>query len=169
MNPGSTLYVLVGMICSGKSTYARQRANPADGSPGALVVCHDDLTQGLHGGVYRYEQGLRECYRGMEEDLAIRVMMAGRDVIIDRTHLTRESRQRWIRFAKSSSRALERCSIIAVAFPICSPMTHAKRRFAVDPRGRPFEEWLQVARQHFDQTLTEPLTEDEGFDRIEKM
>jgi dephospho-CoA kinase len=45
-----TIYVLVGMIASGKSTYARGRA---DG--GAIVVSHDAITEGIHARP-RYEQ-----------------------------------------------------------------------------------------------------------------
>jgi predicted kinase len=94
------LEVLVGMIASGKSTYARRRADE-----GALVVSHDDLTAMLHAR-YRYEQGLREPYRRIEESIAWRGLDAGRDVVIDRTHLTRESRERWLKWVRGVSGSL---------------------------------------------------------------
>jgi predicted kinase len=84
--------VLIGMIASGKSTYARKRADE-----GALIISHDALTEMLHG-CYRYEEGLRESYRTMEESIAFASLSAGRDIVIDRTHLTDESRRRWIDF-----------------------------------------------------------------------
>lgn len=156
------LEILVGMVCSGKSVYARKRADE-----GVLIVCHDALTQGLHGGAYRYEQGLRDCYRRMEEDLVKRAFQAGRDAIIDRTHLTRESRQRWINFAKWPSFAeWDLPTVVAVAFPIESPEVHARRRFESDPRGRTFEEWLFVADHHWTQAQEDPLHEGEGFAEI---
>lgn len=161
-----TLEILIGMIASGKSIYARRRANPADGSPGAMIVCHDDLTEMLHG-AYRYEPGLRVCYRQMEDWLARTALAHGRDIVIDRTHLTRESRARWLTFARTLDLPTP-VAVVAVAFPIESPKVYAGRRFDVDPRGRSYEDWLQVARHHFEQALAEPLGEDEGFDRIER-
>lgn len=147
--------LLVGMIGSGKSTYARRR-----GDEGALVVCHDDLTAMLHAR-YRYEPGLRDVYRQMEDALVERAAVWGRDAVIDRTHLSRESRQRWLAVA-----ALLRVPIVAVAFPVLDPEIHARRRFAADSRGRSLEDWLRVARHHAEQAEAEPLSADEGFDRI---
>lgn len=152
-----TLEVLVGMIASGKSTYARKRADE-----GALVISHDDLTEMLHAR-YRYEDGLREVYRGIEKALAVEILLSGRDVIIDRTHLTRESRARWVRFARAT---IYRPRIVAVVFPVESPGVHAERRFESDSRGRPWEDWVRVALHHHAQYLEEPIKDDEGFDEI---
>jgi predicted kinase len=163
------LEVLVGMICSNKSVYARKRADA-----GALVVCHDSLTQGLHGGAYRYEQGLRECYRRMEEDIAEAALDAGRDVIVDRTHLTMESRKRWIEFAGHYDILVNfgrgpMTKVIAVVFPVEAPEVHARRRFEADPRGRSYDEWLSVARHHHEQWQANPLNLSEGFAEIIRM
>lgn len=151
--------VLVGMIASGKSTYARKRADA-----GALVVSHDDLSEMLHAR-YRYEPELRECYRRMEEDLVVRAMQAGRDVIIDRTHLTKESRARWVDYVHPFWNG-SRIDIIAVRFPIEAPEVHASRRVSADSRGRSYEEWLRVATHHAEQAQKEPLGDGEGFDEI---
>lgn len=153
--------LLVGMIASGKSTYARQRADE-----GAIVVSHDDLTQMLHAR-YRYEQRLRHLYRKMEEDIAKAAIEDGHDVVIDRTHLTRESRNRWITFGRwprFAEWALP--TVVAVCFPIESPEVHATRRFGCDPRGRSYEEWLNVARHHAEQSAKEPIQIAEGFAEI---
>jgi predicted kinase len=159
-----TLYVLVGMIASGKSTYALKRADE-----GALVTSHDMLTNMLHAR-YRYEPGLRQCYRDMEEALVVRSFEHGRDAVIDRTHLTRESRERWIVFARQLDHweilDRPRTQVVAVTFPIASPEEHARRRVAADPRGRTAEEWLLVARHHAEQAAAEPLDISEGFDGI---
>jgi hypothetical protein len=157
------LELLVGMVASGKSTYARKRADE-----GALVIAHDGLCQMLHGGAYRYEQGLRECYRAMEEALADRALRSGREVVIDRTHLTRESRKRWLEFMAhyTGFGLVFEVDIVAVTFPILSPITHAERRFVSDPRGRPYEDWLKVAEHHYTQAMVEPLDKSEGFAAI---
>jgi len=170
METTATVEVLVGMIASGKSTYARSRADA-----GALVVCHDDLTAMLHK-EYRYEQGLRECYRRMEESIAWAALNAGRDVVVDRTHLTRESRHRWVRWARNynSLQTFDgrgpRTRVVAVFFPVGDPRYHAELRTRDDPRGRTFEDWLMVATHHYEQWVKEPLLDGdhEGFDEVVK-
>jgi hypothetical protein len=163
------LEVLCGMIGSGKTVYARKRADE-----GAIVVCHDSLTESLHGR-YRYEQGLRACYREIEQSTAWAALSAGRDVVVDRTHLTAESRERWIRW-RDTYVGLQTFNghgptvrVIAVAFPICEPSIHAVRRFEADPRGRSLEDWTMVARHHAEQAAKEPLSDSEGFDEIIRM
>lgn len=160
------LEVLIGMVASGKSTYARRRAGE-----GALVISHDDLTAMLHAS-YRYEPGLRECYRRMEESLAWAALNIGRDVVVDRTHLTRESRQRWVRWA-SNYDFLQTFDghgpttrVVAVAFPIASAEEHAYRRANHDARGRTLAEWHKVAEHHAAQAAAEPLDASEGFAEI---
>jgi predicted kinase len=149
---------LVGPIASGKSTYARNRADE-----GALVISHDDLTQMLHA-EYRYEEGKRLLYRRMEFALADLVVEAGLDLVIDRTHLTCESRARWIDYARSKS-----VPIVAVVFPDEGPHVHACRRYHSDARGRTFEEWRAVARHHFAQARAEPIDISEGFDYVKRV
>lgn len=159
--------LLVGMIGSGKTTYARKRAKE-----GALVVSHDDLTAMLHA-EYRYEEGLRNCYRRMEEELVHIAAWDGRDVVVDRTHLTRESRERWVKFSRRRRDDLfrspawdEAFKVVAVVFPLRTPFDHASARFNADPRGRTLGEWIGVAQHHAAQAAAEPIGDDEGFDRI---
>lgn len=153
------LEVLIGMIASGKSTYARKRADE-----GALVISHDDLTQMLHA-TYRYEPGLRKCYKAMMREIAHAAFSAQRDVVADRTHLTREARAFWVNLP--SYRDVE---VVAVTFPITTPEEHARRRFAADDRGRTFAEWLKVAERHAEQAQAEPLDwKAEEFDAIVEM
>lgn len=169
------IYVCVGMIASGKSSWCRAQADK-----GAIVICHDSITEGLHCR-YRYEPGLRDFYRRVEESIAWAALSAGRDVVVDRTHLTLESRKRWINWAKPDvssgvdydGHPLEdvenplRCiKVVAVRFPIRTPDAHAAERFNADPRGRSAEEWYSVARHHYEQAMKEPLTDGEGFDEI---
>lgn len=163
------IQLLIGMIGSGKSTYARRRADE-----GAIVVCHDDLTQMLHAR-YRYEAGLKAMYRRMEESLVVAAAISGKDVVIDRTHLTAESRRRWIGLRWWLDRELmgvsdhEIDSFEAVIFPFSTAYEHACRRYAADSRGRPFSEWLKVALHHEEQWHKEPISHDEGFDRIVRL
>jgi len=158
--------VLVGMIASGKSTYARKRADE-----GALVISHDALTEMLHAS-YRYEESLWQAYRTMEESIAFNCLSAGRDVVIDRTHLTHESRQRWIKLRdnyvslNTFNGREPQVSIVAVVFPVEAPAIHARRRELHDDRGRSYDEWFKVAAHHYRQIQSEPIGIYEGFDEI---
>lgn len=157
------LEILVGMIASGKSTYALKRAKE-----GALVISHDALTEMLHA-EYRYEGGLRNVYRQMEQGIAWAALCAGRDVVVDRTHLTRESRERWIKWARTfdSLQTFDgrghTTPVDAIAFPVDSPLIHAMRRATSDDRGRSPETWLSVAQGHWRDMAKEPLSINEGF------
>lgn len=147
--------VLVGMIASGKSTYARHRADH-----GALVISHDDLTAMLHAR-YRYEPDLRDEYLSMMVHMARVGVLSGRDVVIDRTHLTREARRVWVQAAADLGVPCQ-----AVAFPIEPYQVHAYRRHQHDARGRSLERWLEVAIHHAAQAAAEPLGAGEGFAAI---
>lgn len=149
--------LLVGMIGSGKTTYARQRAKE-----GAMIVSHDELTEMLHG-EYTYLPDFRETYKAMMRSLAFYSLEAGRDVIIDRTHLTRESRVHWTGYVHQINRTVRpfqgvgKVEVVAVVFPVGTPELHARRRFDHDARGRPYQDWLKVAQGHFEQAKAEPL------------
>jgi predicted kinase len=150
--------ILVGPIGSGKSTYARKRAGE-----GALVVCFDGLTEMLHA-EYRYEQGLRECYRRMEEAIAREILRAGRDAVVDRPHHTRESRRRWIDFANGNGVG---ANVVAVVFPTEDAETHALRRYRDDPRGLSPGEWEEIVRRWLAEA--EPVGPSEGFREIRRI
>jgi hypothetical protein len=171
------LEILVGMIGSGKSTYARWRADR-----GAIVICHDDLTQALHGGRYRYEADLKPLYRGMTYSLASLALARGRDAVIDRTHLTLEARSLWTAGKTTLGLICAHArpddllpgggpgplELVAVRFPAGPAAEHARRRFESDDRGRPYLEWLAVAELHAAQAAAEPLDwAAEGFDGLE--
>jgi predicted kinase len=151
-----TVEILIGMIASGKSTYARRRARE-----GAIIVCLDDLTEMLHG-EYRYEQGLKPFYYEAESSLIQAALFHFRDVVVDRTHLTRESRARVVGAVRDW---VEPARIVAVEFPRESHQVHARRRFLSDARGRSMGDWLFVAHYHAQQADAEPLDwRAEGFD-----
>jgi predicted kinase len=158
-----TIYVLSGMIASGKSTFARRLA---DG--GAFVVSHDNLTEMLHQ-KYTYYQEHKSTYRKMEESLAREAIRAGLDVVVDRTHLTAESRIRWTDFARSLGGFFRaRPHVAVVKFQRLTANEHASRRCDADSRGRPFSDWALVALHHEAQAERDPLdlasAAREGFD-----
>lgn len=148
--------VLVGMIASGKSTYAGQRARD-----GALVVNDDAIVAAIHGGNYDlYSKRLKHIYKGIENYIVSSGAGAGLDIIIDRgVNVRRNSRMRWISLARSLD-----VPCFAVEFQKCMPIDHASARFAHDARGHDLDYWIKVATSH-DLGYSKPSL-DEGFDSI---
>jgi predicted kinase len=150
-----TMYVLVGMIASGKSTFSLRLAEQ-----GALVINDDAFTSALHGGDYSgYDRKLRPVYKAMLNHGIRLGLLAGRDVLVDSTNLSVRTRKKLIELARECD---ARC--VAVTFEVMSPEVHARRRFRADNRGASAEQWLAVAQAHFAEYV--PVSISEGFDAI---
>lgn len=149
--------ILVGPIASGKSTYARQRAQD-----GAIVVNDDAIVLAVHGGDYSlYDPQLKPLYKAVEIAIATTALAMGRDVVIDRgCNMTIESRRRWVGLAHSFDAVAE-----AVIFPFTDSLTNAQRRMAHDSRGITGEDWMRV--YHEQEQEYQPPTTAEGFDRVQ--
>lgn len=144
--------LLIGMIASGKSTYAKKRA-----SEGALIVNDDSFTMALHANQYQlYSESLKPLYKDLELTTILDGHMLGRDIIIDRPNFSIETRKRYISLASMLD-----TKAVGVIFPVEAPEVHAKRRFASDSRGGSLEKWCAVANFHH--AHYEPPTLAEGF------
>lgn len=155
--------ILVGTLASGKSTYARKRADE-----GAIVISLDDVCRMIHAREH-YDRRLESLYHGCQIDMALRAIRMGLDVVVDDTHTTRRSRRRWTEsFEIGSLHPSRRPQIIAVQFPSHdAPAVYAARRFRSDPRGKTYAAWLAACKRKRRNIAKEPLSDDEGFDRIE--
>jgi predicted kinase len=150
-----TVEILVGMIASGKSTYARKRAEE-----GAVIVEHDAIVKAVHAGRYDlYDDRLKPLYKSAERAMIEMALSQGRDVVIDRTNHTRAMRRRYIGLASSAD-----ASVIGVVFENRTAEEHANRRFESDYRGLFLSEWVSVAKQHLKEW--ERPTLDEGFSAL---
>lgn len=147
--------LLIGMIASGKSTWARQRAGQ-----GWLVVNDDAIVTMLHGGDYHgYNQKYKALYKAVEDTILHTAVAMGKDVVIDRTNLSPASRRRWLSLGASLG-----VPVRGVVFQMETPEVHARRRADADGRGYSYEYWLRVARHHL--AHHGPPTLDEGFAEI---
>ena len=148
--------LLVGMVASGKSTYAKRRAQD-----GAIIVNDDAIVQAVHGGNYfLYKPKLKPLYKSIENHILYVAIASLQDVVVDKgVNIRKQSRVRWISLARSLD-----CEIVAIVFPKESAETHAKRRYSTDNRKLPYETWLKVAKIH-EAEYSEP-TLDEGFSKI---
>jgi predicted kinase len=150
------LQVLVGMIASGKSTYARQAARH-----GVLCVNDDAIVNLIHADQYDlYDPKIKALYKSIENHIVGTCLALGRNVLIDRgLNVSPKARQRWIALARSFD---ARCE--ALVFANEGPQAHAERRFQSDSRGCSLEFWMKAARRH--DSLFVPPTLEEGFEAV---
>ena len=150
------IQVLVGMIASGKSTYAKNAAKN-----GVLCVNDDAIVNMLHADDYTlYDKNLKIIYKTVENQVIGTILAFGRNVLVDRgLNVSLEGRQRWLALAKSYDVPCE-----AIVFPFAAPAVHAQRRMSSDARGHDFKYWFMVAETHESQYT--PPSMDEGFDAV---
>ena len=148
--------VLIGTIASGKSTYAKNKAEN-----GYIVINDDAIVNAIHGGLYHlYNEKLKPLYKSIENHILTTAIAMGKHVVIDRgLNNTRKSRARWIAIAHSLD-----CKITAITFPFWTPEKHAQLRFESDNRGCSYEFWLKAAKRHISEY--EHPTYEERFDDI---
>jgi len=151
----STVYILVGAIASGKTTFAKKKAKE-----GMIIINDDSIVNMLHCNNYKlYSEYLKPLYKSIE-NIALQMAIAlGRDVIIDRPNYSKGMRRRYIAIAKSLD-----AKVAFVIFPKRTNEVHAERRVASDGRGFLYEDWLEVAKRHDE--LFEQVSLDEGADEI---
>lgn len=148
--------VLVGMIASGKSSWAEDRANE-----GCIIINDDAIVNAVHANIYTlYSESLKPLYKSIEDHIFHTAIAMGRSVVVDKgLSLSAASRQRWIALGRSLD-----VPVHAVLFEVFDPETHAWRRYEADSRGHTLEYWTAVAQEHFNKY--EPPTVAEGFDTV---
>lgn len=154
--PTPSITLLVGMIASGKSTYASVRA----AMYGDIVVNDDAMVMALHAGHYDlYNPSLKLLYKQMAIVAATTAIAMGHCVIIDALNHRVDTRTRWVSLARSID-----VPINAVIFPRDRPAVHADRRHASDSRGLTYDHWFRAATAHAAEFQT--VLPNEGFNRI---
>lgn len=150
------IQVLVGMIASGKSTYARNAAKK-----GIICVNDDAIVNMIHADEYTlYDRKLKPLYKSIENSIISSALLMDRKVLVDRgLNCTVEGRKRWIALANSFDVQCE-----AVVFTNEGPEVHAQRRTKSDARGHDYDYWLMVANHHNSQYKLP--TYEEGFNSI---
>lgn len=150
------IYVLVGMIASGKSTYCTESAKE-----GQIIINDDAIVNLLHANQYNfYDVKLKVLYKSIENHIISTALALNLSVVVDRAlNGSKKSRERWISLANSFDVQCE-----AIVFPKESFEIHAHRRFQSDARGHDLDYWLRVAKIHEEEYEMPSLTE--GFTTI---
>lgn len=150
-----TIELAVSTIGSGKSTYAKEKAKQ-----GWIILNNDNIVTSVHGGDYTlYLEELKPLYKSVEWQVLVSAAKLNKNIFIDKTNLTVESRKKYIDFALEN-----KIWIAAILFPVKTPEWHARNRYESDNRGYSYDKWLEVATHHIKQY--EKPTMDEGFDEI---
>ncbi|MFI5405166.1 MAG: AAA family ATPase [Nitrososphaerales archaeon] len=154
----NTLYVLCGMVCSGKTSYANRIAKE-----GVICINDDRIVEMVHGGNYSlYRKELKPLYKSIENHIFGAAIQIGKSVLIDRgLNCSPAGRARWLALAKSFD-----IPAVAIVFPRERALVHAERRFQSDPRGLPLEHWIKAAERH-EKEWVDPTLE-EGFAEISR-
>lgn len=155
MNTGK-IFVLTGMIASGKSTYCKNAAKK-----GFIILNDDSIVNLVHADDYTlYDKKLKILYKGIENQLIALGVALDKSIIIDRgLNISLRGRKRWLALAGSFDVPCE-----AICFTNDGPEVHAKRRFDSDSRNHGYDYWLDVAKHHNSVYAIPSL--DEGFDKI---
>lgn len=147
---GPTVYVLHGMIGSGKSTWARRFTQQ---HPRARIVSADAYRKMLHG-TYEYHAEMDPIITESMRAAAGQLLLQKYDVVIDCGNLTHERRSAWFELCEARG-----CKAVAVRLPQLHRDWHLSRRRS-DPHWA--TDWGKV----YDGELAaiEPL--DEAWDGI---
>lgn len=148
----NNLYVLVGIIGSGKSTWVSKNKDRI----GGFIIDPDKIRKMLHCNKYIFVKEIEPAIYKMSIGLAVDLLKKGNVIFDDLSH-TKKRRRNLIKKAKG------KCRIIAVIF---TPTTNKKElyRRLRDPRGLPEEVWEKV----YCETIKdyESPSFNEGFDLI---
>ena len=156
-----TVYMLIGLPGSGKSTWARTRAAR---SKSLVIVARDELRRMLLGryGVDPRTEPLVTALTGAAVRFSVN---RGLGAIVDETNLTIRHRNRWIRNLKRIDRRSGRA--IRIVFVLFTESRRNLEYRMKDPRGMSRPEWAFVI-DGMRKRIEEPRLS-EGCDKIMKI
>ena len=133
------VYIMIGLIGSGKSEWARMAAGTDFNT---IRVSNDDIRSMIKDR-YTFDLQLEPLVRKMGIVMVVQILLEGKNVVIDDCHLTKEHRQELCALIKG---VVPEAEIIYV-WMRCDTTIALKRRL-IDLRGRTKFEWTQVMNKH---------------------
>lgn len=107
-----TVYLTIGVIGSGKSTWALQKVQETDQK---ICIINKDLIREMIFGEYKYDPDKEDLVRKIAWASVQQAIEHGYDVIIDETNITRKKRHQWIDYLR-----LHFGNNINIIFVLCS-------------------------------------------------
>ena len=149
------VYILCGLIGSGKSTWAKEKAKESN-----TVIINKDNIRSMLKGDYVFHKDLEPLVKEIAYDSILESVFKNFDVIIDETNLTKKHRADYISLIKSHYKD-KNIKINIVYFT--EKENNVDRRMN-DPKGQSREVWQKV---HFDMLrVFEEPTSDEADNLI---
>lgn len=134
----SKLYITIGLIGSGKSTWAKKFAIE---NPNTKIVSGDDLRE-MFAGYYLYDINFESILPTITRQIIVELLAAGYDVVLDECNLSRSNRELLVT-------SLNGIDCTAVVFVPKSKEWHLNNRYK-HLRGYTFEQWDEVFDKHIE-------------------
>jgi predicted kinase len=137
------IYLLVGLIGSGKSTWAKNKAKD-----GKIVIINRDAIREMIKGEYVFHTDYEPFVKAACYDLVTTALDYGFDIIIDETNISRPKRLAWLDliYIASQDRQVE-AKIIVVYFT--EKEKNVENRMTA-PKGQSREIWKTVYQKMLD-------------------
>lgn len=145
-----TIYIMVGVPGSGKSTFIKNIFSRTYYS--SSVICKDKIREMLHQGNYIYDDAKETAIRESVRTLFKELLKIPNNIIIDEQNLTIKGREWYITESQGNA------DIVAINF---SPSEEYLKRRKLDSRGYPSYKWEEVHRESI--ARYEEPTYTEGF------
>ena len=148
----SEAVVLIGVIGSGKSTYADLMRRLK-----YEIVNKDDIRRSMHDGEYVYDEKLEPQVRSTAHLLILQHLRDRKNICIDETNITRAKRKELVDLIRSEFNPMQvRITFVEFARgPWCLERRHR------DARGIPAQKWTEVYERMMRDF--EEVKDDEGY------
>ncbi len=129
------LYVLVGLPGSGKSHWAKRKAE----EKGCVIVSREFIRSGIKGGRYVFDSLYENAIRPIALDMISSFLKCGLDVIVDECHISEEIRTRLMNGLIGRGAAPEK--VVCVYFTEQESCLENRMK---SPRGYSSEKWAKI-------------------------
>jgi predicted kinase len=150
MDKKNKVFILIGIPCSGKSTYANKVLN----SSNTIIVSSDEIRKDLNG-TYKFSPETNNIVFDIVKNEVKLALSKGFDVVVDATNTNKKYRKSLISISKKYN-----CSIIAVVFQ--TPLSLCLERNYKRSSERIIPEDVIIRMSQFDSDIKKS----EGFDEI---
>jgi predicted kinase len=133
------VYILVGLIGSGKSTWAREKAKEDN-----TIIINKDVIRQMFKGEYFFHKDYEHLVDQMSKACFLKALQKGYNVIIDETNITKKKRAAYVEAVKEHYYMIdEPVEFEIVWFP--EKRNNIENRMK-EPRGYTQEQWEAVLR-----------------------
>jgi len=127
------LYLMVGLVGSGKSKWAKQKVKKTHQT---VIINRDKIRDMIHGGTYRYTREIEDTVKQVANMMLTMYLDLGYNVILDETSLTIKQRNIGIMLARTHNADVE--------IVWCVEDNHNLEYRMITPRGTGREEWRKI-------------------------